>query len=350
VLPPDEDPHATAYVDHMIDLIGDLIKRGRAYQGADGVYFAAETVGDYGLLAHQPLESLRAGARVEVNEEQGKRSPIDFALWKAAKKGEPSWESPWGPGRPGWHTECVVMSLDLLGEDFDLHGGGIDLAFPHHENERAQAVGDGKRFARRWVHSGHVLAESGEKMSKSLGNYISLPDLIGRYDARAYRLLVLQSHYRRPMTVTEATMAAAAEGVERLDALARRFADQLGNVSPDVAALQRFREHMDDDLNTVSATADLFDLVRRANVLADEGRSDEAAPLAAAVLEMASAVGLVVQSRIVGPDEEAAALATQRDEARAAKDWAKADAIRSQLQDLGWIVEDGPSGTQIRRR
>jgi cysteinyl-tRNA synthetase len=350
VLPPDEDPHATAYVDHMIDLIEDLIDRGRAYQGADGVYFAAETVEDYGLLAHQPLDSLRAGARVEVNEEQGKRSPIDFALWKAAKKGEPSWDSPWGPGRPGWHTECVVMSLDLLGEDFDLHGGGIDLAFPHHENERAQAVGDGKRFARRWVHSGHVLAESGEKMSKSLGNYISLPDLIGRYDARAYRLLVLQSHYRRPMTVTEATMAAAAEGVERLDALGRRFADQLGNVSPDASALERFRQHMDDDLNTMAATADLFDLVRQANVLADEGRSDEAAPLAAAVLEMASAVGLAVESQVVGPDEEAAALATQRDQARAAKDWGRADAIRSQLQNQGWIVEDGPSGTQIRRR
>jgi cysteinyl-tRNA synthetase len=350
VLPPDEDPHATAYVDRMIELIGDLIDRGRAYQGADGVYFAAETVADYGLLAHQPLDSLRAGARVEVDEEQGKRSPIDFALWKAAKKGEPSWDSPWGPGRPGWHTECVVMSLDLLGEDFDLHGGGIDLAFPHHENERAQAVGDGKRFARRWVHSGHVMAEGGEKMSKSLGNYISLPDLIGRYDARAYRLLVLQSHYRRPITVTESTMAAAAEGVERLDALARRFADQLGAVPPDADVLQRFRQHMDDDLNTVSATADLFDLVRKANVLADEGRSDEAAPLAAAVLEMATAVGLVVESQVVGPDEEAAALATQRDQARAAKDWARADAIRAQLQDQGWIVEDGPSGTQIRRR
>jgi cysteinyl-tRNA synthetase len=350
VLPPDEDPHATAYVDHMIDLIAELIDRGRAYQGTDGVYFSAETVEDYGLLAHQPLDSLLAGARVEVSDEQGKRAPIDFALWKAAKEGEPSWDSPWGPGRPGWHTECVVMSLDLLGEDFDLHGGGIDLAFPHHENERAQAVADGKRFARRWVHSGHVMAEGGEKMSKSLGNYVSLPTLLSRYDPRAYRLLVLQSHYRSPMTVTEATMGAAARTLERLDGLARRFAGQLGGASADSAALERFRERMDDDLNTMAAMADLFDLVTRANTLADEGRVSEAAPLAAAVLEMATAVGLVVEAGVVGPDEEAAALAAQRDEARAAKNWGQADAIRAQLQDLGWIVEDSPTGTQIRRR
>jgi cysteinyl-tRNA synthetase len=350
VLPPDEDPHATAYVDHMIDLIAELIDRGRAYQGADGVYFSAETVADYGLLAHQPLDSLLAGARVEVSDEQGKRAPIDFALWKAAKEGEPSWDSPWGPGRPGWHTECVVMSLDLLGEDFDLHGGGIDLAFPHHENERAQAVADGKRFARRWVHSGHVMAEGGEKMSKSLGNYISLPTLLSRYDPRAYRLLVLQSHYRSPMTVTEATMGAAARTLERLDGLARRFAGQLSGVSADSAALERFRNRMDDDLNTMAAMADLFDLITRANTLADEGRLSEAAPLAAAVLEMATAVGLVVEAGVVGPDDEAADLAAQRDEARAAKDWGQADAIRAQLQGLGWVVEDSPTGTQIRRR
>ncbi|HSS08523.1 MAG TPA: class I tRNA ligase family protein, partial [Acidimicrobiales bacterium] len=167
---PTEDPHATAYVERMIALIQDLVDRGRAYQGGDGVYFSTETVEDYGLLAPGPLENLKAGARVAVDQEQGKRSPNDFALWKSAKPGEPWWDSPWGPGRPGWHTECVVMSLDLLGEGFDLHGGSIDLAFPHNENERAQAVADGKRFARRWAHSAHLFAEDGEKMSKSLGN------------------------------------------------------------------------------------------------------------------------------------------------------------------------------------
>ena len=162
--------------------------RGHAYVGGDGVYFAAESVAGYGLLARQPIETLRVGARVEVGEEAGKRSPIDFALWKAAKPGEPSWESPWGDGRPGWHTECVVMSLDLLGEGFDLHGGGLDLAFPHHENERAQAVAAGRQFARRWAHSGMVVAEGGEKMSKSLGNTLSLLELLDAHDPRAFRL------------------------------------------------------------------------------------------------------------------------------------------------------------------
>jgi cysteinyl-tRNA synthetase len=191
---------------------------------------------------------------------------------------------------------------------------------------------------------------SGEKMSKSLGNYVSLPDLLSRYDPRAYRLLVLQSHYRSPMTVTEATMTAAARTLERLDGLARRFAGQLDGVIADEAAVERFRARMDDDLNTTAAIADAFDLVTRANALADEGRLEEARPIAAAVLDVATAVGLVVEAQVVGPDEEAAALATQRDEARAAKDWGQADALRAQLQDLGWIVEDGPSGTQIRRR
>ena len=178
---------------------------GHAYVGGDGVYFAAESVDGYGLLARQPIESLRAGARVDVSEEAGKRSPIDFVLWKLAKPGEPSWDSPWGPGRPGWHTECVVMSLDLLGEDFDLHGGGIDLAFPHHENERAQAVAAGRRFARRWAHHGMIVDEGGEKMSKSVGNALSLLELLDAYDPRAFRLLILQSHYRSPIRVAEDT-------------------------------------------------------------------------------------------------------------------------------------------------
>ena len=172
---PTQTPHATAYVDDMIGLIEGLMASGRAYEGGDGVYFSAESVADYGLLAHQPIESLKVGARVEVDEDRGKRAPIDFVLWKAAKAGEPSWESPWGPGRPGWHTECVVMSLDLLGDDFDLHGGGIDLAFPHHENERAQAVASGRCFARRWVHSGHVVVEGGRRCPSPSGTSCPCP-------------------------------------------------------------------------------------------------------------------------------------------------------------------------------
>ncbi|HEY2330351.1 MAG TPA: cysteine--tRNA ligase, partial [Acidimicrobiales bacterium] len=185
---PDADPHATAWVPQMVDMVGDLVERGMAYETSDGVYLEAEKVEGYGLLARQPLGSLRAGARVEANDE--KRSPVDFAVWKKAKPGEPSWPSPWGPGRPGWHTECVVMSLGLLGDGFDIHGGGQDLAFPHHENERAQAVALGRPFARHWVHNGWVVVE-GEKMSKSLGNFTTLVDLLERTDQRAYRLLVL---------------------------------------------------------------------------------------------------------------------------------------------------------------
>jgi cysteinyl-tRNA synthetase len=187
VLRPDQDPHATAWVDQMVELIGRLVDSGHAYMGGDGVYFAAETVADYGLLARQPLESLRAGARVEVGQEAGKRSPVDFVLWKNAKPDEPWWSSPWGNGRPGWHTECVVMSLGLLGDGFDLHGGGTDLAFPHHENERAQAVADGHDFVRHWVHSGMVVADGGEKMARSLGNGMSLPEVLDAYDPRASR-------------------------------------------------------------------------------------------------------------------------------------------------------------------
>ncbi|MDQ1392974.1 MAG: cysteinyl-tRNA synthetase [Acidimicrobiaceae bacterium] len=346
---PTSEPHATEYVERMVELIAELIERGKAYPGGDGVYFAAEAVADYGLLAHQPIDSLRVGARIEVDEERGKRSPIDFALWKFAKPGEPSWPSPWGAGRPGWHTECVVMALDLLGDDFDLHGGGLDLVFPHHENERAQAVAAGRRFSRRWAHSGMVVAEGGEKMSKSLGNVISLPDLLERYNPRAYRLLVLQAHYRSPLTVTPKTLSSAEQGMERLDALARRFPDARTAVVPDAAALDRFQARMDEDLGTVQAIAELFDLVKRANTLADQGNVGAAQPLAAAVYEMCRAVGLEIGGSSVAPGEDASAQAAARDVARRRGDYAEADAIRGQLQADGWIVEDTPEGTVIRR-
>ncbi len=220
VLRPDEAPHATAYVDQMIALIEDLVRRGVGYEATDGVYMSVDAVAGYGLLAHQRLDSLRAGARVELD--QAKRSPLDFVLWKKAKAGEPTWPSPFGDGRPGWHTECVVMSLDLLGDDFDLHGGAIDLIFPHHENERAQAVATGHTFVRHWVHNGFVTV-GGEKMSKSLDNFTSLADLLEGSDPRAYRLLVLQAHYRSPIEVTRETIAKAEAALARLDEMARRL-------------------------------------------------------------------------------------------------------------------------------
>ena len=197
-LRPTDVPHATEYIDEMVELINDLVRRGAAYETSDGVYLSSATVADYGLLAHQTSESLLAGARVELIEE--KRSPADFVLWKKAKPGEPTWPSPFGAGRPGWHTECVVMSIGLLGEGFDIHGGGLDLVFPHHENERAQAVALGRTFSKLWVHHGMVTV-GGEKMSKSLGNVVDLAELAERTDPRAFRLLVLRSRYRSPMEV-----------------------------------------------------------------------------------------------------------------------------------------------------
>ena len=277
-----------------------------------------------------------------------KRSPLDFALWKKAKPDEPTWESPWGRGRPGWHTECVVMSLDLLGEGFDLHGGGIDLAFPHHENERAQAVAAGREFARRWGHNGHVQM-GGEKMSKSLGNITTLTDLLEVADPRAYRLVVLQSHYRAPVEVTGTTLDVAAKTLSGLDGFARRAAE-LPVTGADPDALDRFRAAMDDDLDTPRAVAEMWSLMKAANTALDAGDAPTAAPLAAAVREMADAVGL----RLAGGEEEIPAevvrLVASRDEARAKRDFAGADALRDRLEALGWAVEDTPRGTRVHRK
>jgi cysteinyl-tRNA synthetase len=347
---PDADPHATAYVGPMLELVGRLVDAGVAYETGDGVYFSVERVEGYGLLARQSLTSLRSGARIEVDEQ--KRSPLDFVLWKRSKPGEPSWDSPWGPGRPGWHTECVVMSLDLLGEGFDLHGGGIDLAFPHHENERAQAVALGHEFARLWGHSGHAMAPGGEKMSKSLGNFTSLTDLLARTDPRAYRLLVLRSHYRAPMEVQPTNIADAEAAVAKLDNLARRAAEAGladDGAEADPGALARFRSAMDDDLDTPRAMALLFDLVRRANTALDGG-DGASAPLVAAVCEIAVAVGLPLGGDEAAVPPEVTAVARRRDEARSARDWGAADAARDELAALGWAVEDTPGGTRVRRR
>jgi cysteinyl-tRNA synthetase len=341
---PTEDPHATQYVERMVALIGALIERGFAYETDDGVYFSPERIEDYGLLARQSIDSLRSGARVEVDDE--KRSPIDFVLWKKAKPGEPEWPSPWGGGRPGWHTECVVMSLDLLGDGFDIHGGGQDLAFPHHENERAQAVAAGRTFARHWMHNGFIEV-GGEKMSKSLGNFTNLVDLISTTDARAFRLLVLRAHYRSPIEVNKATTDDASRALESLDGFARRTADWPA-AAPDVSALDEFRAAMDDDLDTPKALALLFTLVRRANQLADDGDVDAAAPLAAAVSEIAGAFGLELHAGIGKIPDEIVALARQRDEARAGKDWATADRLRDEIQTAGFLVEDTPDGTVVR--
>ncbi len=344
---PTDTPHATDYVDEMVDMIGRLVESDHAYLTDDGVYMAVESVDDYGLLAHQSLEDMRSGGgEREVVGAAGKRHPADFVLWKLSKPGEPAWPSPWGDGRPGWHSECVVMSLDLLGEGFDLHCGGQDLRFPHHENERAQAVALGKRFANHWMHNGFVVDAEGEKMSKSLGNVSNLLDLIDLYDPRAYRMVLLQSHYRSPVKVTQENIDGAVKALAGLDAFAARTAG-LADAEPDAGVLAEFRVAMDDDLDTPRATALLFDTVRRANAALDAA-APEAASLAGAAHVIAATFGL----ELATPDDvdaDASALAQALDDARAAKDFATADALRAQLQDAGWTVETTRDGTTLRR-
>ena len=355
---PNEVPHATQYVDGMVTLISEFLEKDIAYSCSDGIYFDVSRVPDYGLLAGQPLDSLRAGARIEANDE--KRSPLDFALWKNAKPGEPSWPAPFGDGRPGWHTECVVMSLGLLGDGFDLHCGGFDLKFPHHENERAQAVASGRSFAKHWSHNGWVMVGE-EKMSKSLGNFTSLTDLLEKTDARAYRLLVLRSHYRSPIEVSPATIADAERGLERLDSFARRFnlpylaGDALevkSNFIFEGLSADLFSEvasQLDDDLNTPLAVAALFDALSAANSLADSGDEFSALALASSVNALFGSMGLSLLASSDEVDETSKALVTARDAARSEKNWAEADRLRDELVSLGWVVEDSSSGTQIHK-
>jgi cysteinyl-tRNA synthetase len=355
---PDDVPHATQYVPEMVMLIESFLAEDIAYVISDGVYFDTSRVSDYGLLAGQALDSLRAGARIEANEE--KRSPLDFTLWKFAKPGEPRWEAPFGEGRPGWHTECVVMSLGLLGDGFDLHCGGLDLKFPHHENERAQAVAAQRPFAQHWGHNGWVMVGD-EKMSKSLGNFTSLTDLLEGTDARAYRLLVIRSHYRSPIEVSPTTIADAERALARLDTLARRFdlpalagqemltQSDFDFTGPSALLAQRVGALLDEDLNTPLAVAELFDAVSRANTLADQGEVEEARDIAMAVTVHFAALGLSVFSAVHDSDDEVRELARARDEARRAGEWGEADRLRDEITARGWIVEDSTEGTRIRR-
>ena len=344
---PTDVPHATEYVDSMVDMIATLVANDRAYATSDGVYLSVTTVDDYGLLAHQKLEDMLAGGGDrEVLGAGEKRHPADFALWKFTKPGEPSWPSPWGDGRPGWHSECVVMSLELLGEGFDLHCGGADLRFPHHENERAQAVALGKRFAAHWMHNGFVVDAEGEKMSKSLGNVANLLDLVDKYDPRAYRMLLLQTHYRSPVRVGQDNIDAAVKALAGIDAFFGRI-DTVG-LSARTDILDAFRAAMDNDLDTPAATALMFDTMRRANAAVDAGNAVEAGELAAAVREMCDAFGLPLND-LGDVDADATGKAAELDAARASKDFARADALRAELQAAGYVVETTKDGTRVRR-
>ena len=389
VLPPHQRPRATEWVDEMVDFVEGLMAGGKAYATESGVYLRVGQVPGYGDLVHRSLDDLRSGAGARVEVDEAKEDPLDFALWKAAKPGEPTWPSPWGPGRPGWHIECVTMSLGLLGDGFDLHGGGDDLVFPHHTNERAEAIAAGRDFARHWVHNA-MLNVDGQKMAKSVGNFRTVGDLLGQHpaNARAFRLLVLQTHYRKTMEVNAEVMAQARSAAARLDAMARRAAaagvkidgldldlvgigtDRPGR-DPAGTGIDRpdrdpaaaaFRAAMDADLGTPEALAAVFETLRRANVALDRGDGADAAALAATVVELAGVLGLRVRAddRAARPgagtgeaasepaatdeDAEIETLVAARQQARAARDFAEADRLRDELSARGVTVEDTPAG------
>ena len=345
-------PVATEEIPGMITMIEGLIAKGHAYEVEGDVYFRVTSDDDYGELSGRSIDDLQAGARIEVDER--KEHPMDFALWKASKAGEPAWDSSWGPGRPGWHIECSVMSLKYLGETIDIHGGGQDLIFPHHENEKAQSESytGVKPFVRFWVHNGLArLSDTEEKMTRSLGNLVSISESLAQHGADTLRLFILGSYYRSPLTYTDEALAAAKRGVERLRTAARAPSPEDGGAPLDAAPFrQRFVEVMEDDLNTAQAVATLFDLAREVNRARDEGRAIKEAQ--AVLLELAGVLGLTLseEERAIAAAPFIEALIAVRDELRQAKQFALADGIRSRLEALGVILEDSREGTVWKRK
>lgn len=341
-------PRATEEVPKIIEVIQGLVDRGHAYEAKGDVYFRVTSDPDYGKLSHQSLDSLQAGARVEVGIE--KEHPLDFALWKAAKPGEPWWQSPWGRGRPGWHIECTAMSLRHLGETLDIHGGGQDLIFPHHENEIAQSecFTGSAPFVRYWLHNGLVQLE-GEKMSKSLGILVTIRETLERFSPDAIRLFILSSHYRGPVSFSEEGLTAAEKGMERLRQAAkadgRPTADcQPGTIDTGIFR-QRFIDAMDSDFNSAQALAALFDLAREINRgVSQRDRVEEAQRM---LLELGRVLGFTFEDRDVrlGADAFVELLISVRADLRTQKQWQLADSIRCRLGELGVVLEDGPQGT-----
>lgn len=368
VIRADYEPRATQFVGQMIQVIEVLIKKGLAYQINGDVYFAVEKFDGYGKLSGRRLEEMEAGARVDIDEK--KHNPFDFALWKSSKPGEPAWESPWGSGRPGWHIECSAMSSEYLGKSFDIHGGGKDLIFPHHENEIAQSEGAfEKTFAKYWVHNGFVNIDQ-EKMSKSLGNFLMIKDILELYHPEVIRFFLLSKHYRSPVDYSDKAMDEARTGLDKIYGLLLRIENILKNDSTQKLHLpgdywKRFCEAMDDDFNTARGIGILFDAVRNLNRLLDEeknlsleikqalttGRND--------ILKMGSILGIFYESPAIYFEKMQARaihaqsidpemveeMINQRYEARKAKDWEKADRIRQQLSEMNIILEDRSDGT-----
>jgi cysteinyl-tRNA synthetase len=347
ILVPDSEPKATDHIDEIIAMTEALIERGLAYVRDGDVYFSVRTLEAYGKLSGQNPDDLRSGHRIEVDE--SKEDPLDFALWKRNRPGEPWWDSPWGPGRPGWHIECSAMAEKYLGHDFDIHGGGTDLIFPHHENEIAQSEGaSGETFARYWLHNGMVNL-GGEKMAKSTGHVIDLASIIKLHGGRALRMLYLRAHYRSPIEYSDVLLSEAAEALDRLD----RFRERATPGVPEEDALERFRKAMDDDFGTPQAISLLFDLVRDGNRLLDEG--GEVSAIAGAVETIVDVLGLDDASDPVSgeqtlTDAEVDALVAERNRARSEGRFDDADAIRETLDDQGVSLEDGPRGTRWFRK
>lgn len=355
VLRPDQEPKATEHIDEIITMIQKLLENGYAYVADNGdVFYDVSRFGDYGRLSGKKIEELRAGARVEVSE--AKEDPLDFVLWKAAKEGEPSWDSPWGPGRPGWHIECSAMSTSCLGNHFDIHGGGQDLQFPHHENEIAQSTGaTGEPFVNLWMHNGFVRVDE-EKMSKSLGNFFTVREILKQYVPEVVRFFILSSHYRSPLNYSAEHINAARASLARLYTALRGVEAESGTVEQTYA--DRFFEAMDDDFNTPEAVSVLHDIAHEINRLQD--REPERVRLLAATLRhLGGILGLLGDSAEdflkagvneqgwTGEDIEA--LIEQRARAKERKDYAEADRIRSQLAEEGIVLEDSPRGTTWRR-
>lgn len=350
IMPADVNPLATQEIPKIIEVIQGLIEKGYAYKTPDGsVYFRVTKDADYGKLSHRTLDMMMAGARIEIGEE--KEHPMDFAVWKASKPGEPSWESPWGKGRPGWHIECTAMSLRYLGETLDIHGGGQDLIFPHHENEIAQSEGfTGKKpFVKYWMHNG-FLQVGQEKMSKSLGNMLTIKDVLSKHSPDAIRVFILSSHYRSPLSLSEEGLEGAEKGSERLARAANRADNSSAAILFDASAYrQQFIEAMDDDFNSAKAMGILFDLARDINQAADSGRG-----IAEAGKILKELAGDVMGLKL--PTEEGKAesveaapfielLIKTRYDLRQVKQYQLADEIRKKLADLGILLEDTTKGT-----
>ena len=351
------NPRATEHIGDIIKLVKKLIEKGHAYATENGdVYFSVRSFPGYGKLKGQDIDDMENGARISPTEQ--KRDPLDFALWKGEKPGEPSWPSPWGKGRPGWHVECSAMSMKYLGETFDIHGGGMDLIFPHHENEIAQSEGaTGKPFVHYWMHNGYININN-QKMSKSLGNFFLVRDIAKEYDLEAVRLFLLSANYRNPVNFSRDLMEQAVTSLARLYTARDRLLDTAVDETADDASVpasldgfrDRFCEAMDDDLNTADALGVLFDFARWINIFATDAHSKSAIDAVKTRFgELTGVLGLVVKEKEESFTPEAIALLEARKEAKKAKDFAKADAIRDELKSMGYSVEDTRDGAKLKK-